>query len=795
VAVGCGTSGPKSSPPPASQGGVALTVTAVDPTITTEDHFIASVEMQISGEPFAEAMGRDLGGYSRDYTCQDSICSPSVYYDPALNGGMAGGPSGRMDLAGFSSAVESYEYSKQPMNNVAFESGAGTSLLFGPVLNAAGATGSAALTLARNWVQQLASESNATSRFVSSTATPDNPLGWPGLWLAMQPFTSWNPSIHPTNEAGCSISSDDDPGAGGALVCDNYECDYTTLHLPDRAGQVSMTIGPGASGWVGWKEALWTLNYLQVMHDSAENPVDGVPDAQLALVGTAGNTVLGNHAEANGLVPGTFLGSSDIEGFQAGNFLQILDNEAEQWLTTLATTDGTTLDGFATLSDALAYGTASPLRWFPGTIQVTETDDASGFPQPTGFAITSPDSHLLDLAGLLGAYSSIYALTDQANAEVGGSQPVMAYFDGDPFPVQNQTPDGEPTLHDRALAMIRVLVVDIARLHVDPASGAFVDDTALAGGQPVLGKKLSAPAAAYALLALRTARRALDSELALYSNTRPDVNGIPSPLDAFPDDVVFSARLNSLIASLSGVLRDKLTTPDGRAFGGWDRTAAAPTDDGSTLDAHTAAIRGLLVAYLATGDTGFRDRAQSVFNRLESAFYDPSARVYRAIAGDHSAQVTFTPRRFGMLQGSLRDVYELIGLLPGNAAMEALLEDRVGRLNKLVLNGWDDRDGDGLIEWPSECAQLGVGPDGKPMGRGGLQMAERVLSGESGSQADTIDGGSRVVTTDREHDCVPEISAAQLPAALAGSVTFTLTPWSVDTDEGLVLRDGGWVNP
>src|SRR5580704_3803331 len=40
----------------------ALTVTAVDTTFDTEDHFIAAVEMQLSGEPFAQAMGRDLTG-------------------------------------------------------------------------------------------------------------------------------------------------------------------------------------------------------------------------------------------------------------------------------------------------------------------------------------------------------------------------------------------------------------------------------------------------------------------------------------------------------------------------------------------------------------------------------------------------------------------------------------------------------------------------------------------------------------------------------------------------------------
>lgn len=758
-----------------------LAVTAVDTTFVTRDHFIASVEMQISGEPFAESMGRQLTGYSRDFSCQLSVCDPSLYHDPALNDGVAGGPNGRTDLAGFASAVESYEYSKQPMNNIAFESGAGTSLLFGPVINPAGMMGESALELLRAWEQRVGVEANTTARSFSAIATPGNPIGWPGFWPTVQPFTQWDPHIHASNAStGCTISSDDDPGASGALQCNDYECDYTSLHLPDRASQVSMTIGPGASGWAGWKQALWTLNYLQVMHDPNEAPVTSVPSDQLSLVGTAGNTVLSTGSPADGTVAGTYLGSSDIEGFQAANFLQILDNQAAQWLTQLTTTDGATLSGFSSIADALAYGDQSPLRWFPGAITVAETQDASGFPRPSGYAIASPDSDLLDLAGLLGAYSSIYALTDQNNTQVGGAQPALAYFDGDPFPVQNQVPTGAGTLHDRALGVMRVAVVNMARLHVDPTTGMFVDDVKLAGARVSRGTTLSTDSAAYALLSLRTARRALDSLLALYSNTKPDPENIPSPLDAFPaiQGRPFGPRLDALITSLSSVFVDELTTSDGHAYGGWDLSHRSPTDDGTTLDAHTAAIRGLLVAYLATGQTRYRDRALAVFQRLESAFYDPAARVYRPAEGDTSSTVTFTPRRFGLLQGALRDTYELVALLPGNGALASLIEDRVGRLDKLVLNGWDDRDQDENIEWPQECAHMGTGPDGKPLGLGGLQMAERVLSGESGSLADRAggDAGARVATTDREHDCVPEVSAVGLPSALANSVTFTLSP-------------------
>ena len=41
------------------------------------DHMMASVEMQLAGEPLAESMGRDLGGYSRDYV------PTNIYFDPS----------------------------------------------------------------------------------------------------------------------------------------------------------------------------------------------------------------------------------------------------------------------------------------------------------------------------------------------------------------------------------------------------------------------------------------------------------------------------------------------------------------------------------------------------------------------------------------------------------------------------------------------------------------------------------------------------------------------------------------
>src|ERR1041384_853388 len=58
---------------------VVITMTVGSTRFVTREHMLAAGEMQFSGEPLAEAMGRDLGAYSRDFVPAD------VYQDPTLN--------------------------------------------------------------------------------------------------------------------------------------------------------------------------------------------------------------------------------------------------------------------------------------------------------------------------------------------------------------------------------------------------------------------------------------------------------------------------------------------------------------------------------------------------------------------------------------------------------------------------------------------------------------------------------------------------------------------------------------
>src|SRR6185312_12408368 len=106
--------------------------------------------------------------------------------------------------------------------------------------------------------QRYASASNALGRFVFAPHTypannasgninpmglgsaAANPIGWPGLWPTNHVYADFDPTMDPTSgvDLACAITSDDDPGASGALGCADYECDASSLHLRDRASQI-----------------------------------------------------------------------------------------------------------------------------------------------------------------------------------------------------------------------------------------------------------------------------------------------------------------------------------------------------------------------------------------------------------------------------------------------------------------------------------------------------------------------------------------------------------------------------
>ena len=751
----------------------ALKGVLVDPRFRVADHMRASLEMQLSGEPFAQLLGYNLAGFNRQLVVTDQ------YTDPATG-------VKTTDPLAYALAIESYEYSKQPMNNLSFESGAGLALSYGPVQNPGGATGDGAFQLLADRFQNLAIASNSGGppgkNLITSPAPSSNPAnryGWPGLWPIFAEFSDFDPAVKPwlgglTNSCtfGGAI-----PGAfgyggpvmpHGALIA-NYECDYNSLHLVDRERQVTRRLEPAALGYAAWKQALWTINYWQSLCDVKGNGIVSVDAADLAKVGVPGNTVVGRYpdpADPTGArliagAPGVYLGDIPMEGWQGLTMLDEMDNKAGFLLGSLLSADGATLGGAGSVKAALDYSYDSPLLYFPSSVEVVEAPaDATAptkyFPRPTQLTIASSDSALAGLSGLVGGFGEAFAVTDKNNATVGGSQPFRATFDGDPFPDDDGLPDGEATLHDRALGVLKVALVDLDRLHFDPGAKVLVDSVSVRAGVPTRGTKVTTVELAEAILALRNAYRALNGSLQLYSNDTPDTQGAPAALDLAPLTGApyagpLQARLVALVRAEADFLAAKLVAPDGAVANGYDLAANAPDAAPTDLAAEAAAVRGLLEAYLVTSDDRYRERATDAYRDLDARFWQADVQAYRTTAGVDTP-LKYTPARFGLLWGAMRQYYKLVASAPLRHAQGVELLRRAKRVFKLVVNGWNDRNQDDKVDYPAECAGAG------------LELGERALTGELGHPFDP---------GDRDHDCVREISTVKLPAALGAEVDFT----------------------
>ena len=779
-ALASGCDGGQSLPPPLPDGGGAtgsggsgggedlptgLGARVNNRRFLTADHMLASIEMQISGEPFAELLGRDLAGYDR------FSATPNVYIDPDTS---KPGP----DQIGFTTAVESYEYSKQAMNTLSFESGAGLSLQFGPLLNPAGVEGAAAYALLGPRLEYFARISRASGAKIGKdfvvvpapAGDPNNAYGWPGFWPVYAEFRSFDPSITPSvgADAQCSLAGAiDEPTPPGTttLYVGDYECDATSLNLPDREAQVEKVIEVDALGLAAWKQTLWTINYWSSLHDVDQNPIIKVESASLALVGDPDNKVVGQWPDpldptGTSLVfgkAGTFFGDVSLEGWQGLVMLEEIDNKSSLMLKGLMTTDGQDLSGVATVKEALDYDYTSPVRWWPGSIAVAEKATAPTpaearkfFPKATTFTIQDKGSRLQDLTAVLGGFGAVYSMTDALNPEVGGSQPFLATFDGVPFTADNGLPDGEESLHDRSLGILKVALVNLDRLHFDPENKVLTDTA-----DPIAkrrGAAVSTLHTAYSILALRNAVRGLNASLTLYSNDTPDAVGAPIPLDqtklgGAPFTGSLGARALALIKAQGDFLADKLVNADGLAANGWDLAAGTADAAPTTLEAQAGAIRGLLEAYLATSNEHYRQRAGEAYAALDKHFWMDDVHLYRTTLGE-SSKMTYTPRSFGALHGALRQHWKLVANRPGKEALAAEVLSRITAGMKVVVNGWNDANGDGLVQ-PGEC--LG----------GGLQMAERALTGELSIAADQ---------GDRDHDCVPDIATAKVSASLAAEL-------------------------
>jgi hypothetical protein len=752
---------------PEPEGGPRTPVKAefASTRVDTMQLMFAAGEMQTSGEPFMQNFaGRNLQDYNRWYLPVDQ------YLVPVEHG--TGLVQGYTDVFGFSSAVESYEYSKYHMNMVANQSGAGVSLVNGPLV--ARVTGATPRDKLRTRMQQLITAAGTiASGYATADAGAGNPLndfGFAGLWPNLAPFRSFDPTMAPDPTVTHSCISPTASGYGGVRFFGNeppneYECDYNSLRLPNRTAQVEPVIGPGILGYTTWKEAIWGIDFVGRLHDSGFNLVTAVAPEDMGSVGLPNNQIVA--VAPPGSVPGVYIGSNPLEGMWGVTMVEEIDNAGAWLLGSLGTSDGTTLTGFSSIAQAIQYDYASPLVWYPTAIAVTE-DGTTPYPGVASLAIQDATSHAVDLAALAQGYALFFGMTDARNVAVGQQLGNQVAFAGTVFAADDGLPDGEDSPHDRALGVMRVAFVDLDRVHVDPATGIVVDTATVQGGAVTRGTTVTTTSLGHVVVGLRHLLMGCNAAVSQYGAPDPDpskdTQGILNTVAMHPPGAdagassVFSPRVRQVLMAQAQFVRDVLmrsdgTTANGATLAGGQWTA---TTDPTLLESQGAAVRVLVEAWFLTKDTSYRDAARAAARALLTVFWSDPARMFRAQAGG-ADDIVMTPERFAWLQQALRETYEGVWL-PGDPLLDrGVLEDRVARVNTLYLNGWDDVNGNQAVDQPQECLDAR------------LQMGEQALTGEVGTVSNGVVQSS---LPDRDSDCVHNIADAKVGSVLASQVHF-----------------------
>lgn len=754
----------------------------------------AGGEMQTSGEPFAS----NFAGRILPYYIESRYAPyPDTYWPPTTTGGLTA--DAVLDLFGFTTAVESYEYSKYYVNMIAHQSGAGVSLINGPVL----ATRPGATPFDRLQTR-MAALIAATAADVTGYATippppnnPSNDFGFPGLWPNMAAYRSFDVSMTPATTAVITCK----PGAvqrgyggvgqyGGEAV-PLYECDYNSLRLNSRS-QAEYVVSPGVLGFTTWKEALWGIDFTGRLHDSGANFVTQVAPQDVPSIAQKGNTIQGAGCPAGcslivnangidacptGCEPGVFIGSTPLEGMWGLTMIEDMDNAGAWLLSSLATSDGATLPGLSSVLAAIQYDYGSPLVWWPTAIGVLELPPSDGdgdggvydrYPLLGALTIQDATSQSVDLAALAQGFSLFFAMTDARNTAVGQQIGMQVEFGGAVFAADDGEPDGEETAHDRALGIMRVAFVDLDRMHADPATGVVVDTATVTGGAVTRGTTVTTTSLGHVVVGLRHLLMSCNASVSQYGapdgDATKDALGIlnsvpitpPTPDGGAPP--TFSARVRSVLMAQADFVLNTLTDDQGNvqngatlANGQW-----TPTADPTNIESQSAALRVLGEAWFLSQDPSYRDRARAVARGLLTTFWSDPARMFRGQAGGPD-DIVMTPERFGWLQQALRETYEAIWV-PGDPLLDrSVLEDRFVRVNKLYLNGWDDLNGDQHVDKPGECLDAR------------MQLGEQALTGEIAVNDNSF---PILAGPDRESDCVLNIAYTQTASVLAGQVHF-----------------------
>jgi hypothetical protein len=628
-------------------------VEVVDRTFDTGASMFAYTELELSGEPLAEALGLDLDALDPN---QIDVPTPFDY----------------------ATAIESYEYSEEAMYALDYQSRMGIHLANGPLHALRGGT-------RESHDRRLAEL--ATAAGLPATELPAN------LHPISLPYTSGSPEL-----AG---AVDTRAGERGELVVQGVDGEERTLVVAQPAylrdfstlawkGTAEPRLSPGALGGALLKEVLWAQDFLGGMHLVED---DAEVDATAADM---------DRDEAYAL------GVSSIDG---ANGLLLLELA---WDKLLALQSLLAYDG-ARLGVGVPRGYAPGVRplWFPHAIRVAQAERGSAH-AIGALDVVERRATLRDTWLLLWAVSELYALCDGRDAHPAPNPAFRAVFDGAPFPAASAasrradasrddagTPREDASLSDAseddtardpfslASRIANLLFLNLAELHFDPKAGTLVDDW---DGER--GSEVTAFDAAYAIVALSVFQRARDALPVGYASGE---NG------AVRLHTADGRRALDLIRAQARTIVSQLMDAEGHVA---DRyVIGVGRQGGRSLASQLAAIRGLGAAFVATGDVTFRDAARRIYLAMEREMYDPQVGTFADAPGkptDH------TPWTAGAIAGGLRAMMLHFRNDEGESEPSLSLAHLTGRYAawlRIVINGAGSGSGMQLAEWLGETGE------------------------------------------------------------------------------------------
>jgi len=269
----------------------------------------------------------------------------------------------------------------------------------------------------------------------------------------------------------------------------------------------------------------------------------------------------------------------------------------------------------------MGYDPMKGLRYFPHAIRPKLMMKPGMPPMPTGFEVVDKSSHLLDLASLLWGTSEFYfysnpMVKDPFDAIFGDQGDHKTH--GALFPLKP---------HMLAKGLSVVAFKDMMALHFDKSQGTF-HSVGYPGGKR--SGNIVTSDAGMALVAL--------------GNLARRVNDAPAML---------KKKVMMAINAQARFLRSRLQDSDGGFYNGYN-IGEGPDESNRTLESQGLAIRGLLAAYMVTGNRDDKDAAFKGYDYLNHRFWNSDVGVYRSELG--AAISTYTPKNVGATLGALREL-------------------------------------------------------------------------------------------------------------------------------------------